>query len=453
MASTSNISAQDFARRPWRTMLRHRPTLGWLLYDWANSPFVLTIITVIGSAYFVGVFEHTARESGDLHVGPAPALLLGGVKITAEAAWSLTIALSGLVVALSSPLLGALADRAGTRWRFMATYCTVGALAAVGLYLHLPWWGIALLILLGNVGFEGGNVFYNAWLPELGPGPMQDRLSSMGYALGYIGGLVVLGVSLAMFVPPRGDVRHAFVLVGLWWAAFGWLSMTMLPPQRTRLAGQVGALALMRQIFRDLLRYPQAARMLLAFMVYNDGIVTLISNVTPYALQNIYEDAARTQPISITQLTIVIMLVQFLASVGSIFCGWLSTRIGEKATIVYTLCQFAVVVTYGLVADSLLEFYVMAVFIGWVLGGAQATSRALFSMLIPAEKSTEFFGFFAMSSKFSAVVGPLIYSGLILWTGDTRYALFSLVVFFVLGAALLMGVRVPQGVAQAGQGA
>ncbi len=440
----------------WRTIAT-RERMGWVLYDWANSAYVLCVITVIGSAYFVGLFEAAAERAGDLRLGPARALRVAGLELTAEAAWSLVVGLSALIVAVSSPLLGAIADVSGVKKRFLQAYCVLGVAATLGLWFALPWWAVGLLILISNVGFEGGNVFYNGFLPEIAGAGARDQVSSAGYAFGYLGGVIVLIASLAFFVPPRGSVNNAFLLVGLWWGGFALITFALLverPVQRAR----AGLRRLTGEAWRELKttvgevrQVPQAALFLVAFLLYNDGIATLISNVTPYALQNIYLDAALTEKITLNELIPVFILVQIIAFPGSIFCGWLATRYGEKPTIYFTLAVFTGVVTYGQVAQLVSDFYVMAVMIGVVLGGAQAISRALFASFVPPGKSAEFFGFFAVSSKFSAVIGPLVYGGLLLLTGDTRLAILSLTVFFLAGGTVLYFVNVEKGRADAAQ--
>ena len=440
----------------WRTIAT-RERMGWVLYDWADSAYVLCVITVIGSAYFVGLFEAAAERAGDLRLGPAPALRVAGLALTAEAAWSLVVGLSALIVAVSSPLLGAIADVSGVKKRFLQAYCVLGVAATLGLWFALPWWAVGLLILISNVGFEGGNVFYNGFLPEIAGAGARDQVSSAGYAFGYLGGVIVLIASLAFFVPPRGSVNDAFLLVGLWWGGFALITFALLverPVQRPR----AGLRRLTADAWRELKttvgevrQVPQAALFLVAFLLYNDGIATLISNVTPYALQNIYLDAALTEKITLNELIPAIILVQIIAFPGSIFCGWLATRYGEKPTIYFTLAVFTGVVTYGQVAQLVSQFYVMAAMIGVVLGGAQAISRALFASFVPPGKSAEFFGFFAISSKFSAMIGPLIYGGLLLLTGDTRLAILSLTVFFLAGGTVLYFVNVEKGRADAAQ--
>ena len=440
----------------WRTIAT-RERMGWVLYDWANSAYVLCVITVIGSAYFVGLFEAAAEGAGDLRLGPAPALRVAGLALTAEAAWSLVVGLSALIVAVSSPLLGAIADVSGVKKRFLQAYCAVGVAATLGLWFSLPWWAVGLLILISNVGFEGGNVFYNGFLPEIAGAGAWDQVSSAGYAFGYLGGVIVLIASLVFFVPPGGLDKEAFLLVGVWWGGFALITFALLterPAQRPR----AGLRRLTADAWRELKttvgevrQVPQAALFLVAFLLYNDGIATLISNVTPYALQNIYLDAALTEKITLNELIRAIILVQIIAFPGSIFCSWLATRYGEKPTLYFTLAVFTGVVTYGQVVQLVSEFYVMAAMIGMVLGGAQAISRSLFASFVPPGKNAEFFGFFAVSSKFSAMFGPLLYGGLLLLTGNTRLAILSLTVFFLAGGTALYFVNVEKGRADAAQ--
>ena len=456
MESTETTEKKSY----WRT-LSSRERLGWVLYDWANSAFTLCVITVIGSAYFVGLFETAAKEAGGARVGPALSLPVGGVAFTAEAAWAFLIGLSMLFVAVTSPFLGAIADALGKKKRFLQVYCTVGVAATLALFFPMPWWVVGLLIVLGNIGFEGGNVYYNAFLPEIAPVNEQDQVSSAGYAFGYIGGAIVLIAILQFFADSLDSIRYGFILVGLWWGGFGLITFSLLKERAAAKAAAAGAAgpgvfgsiaAAWRELkstVANISRVPQAALFLLAFLLYNDGIATLISNVTPFALQNIYLDEALTQRITIKELIQAIIMIQLIAFPSAIFFGWLATRIGSKATIFVTLAVFTAVVSYGQVVTQIGEFYGMAAAVGLVLGGSQAISRSLFASFIPRGKSAEFFAFYALSSKFSGFAGPFIYGGLLLLTGDTRLGLLSLTVFFVAGAAVLFFVDVEKGRADA----
>jgi len=430
-----------------------RERLGWVVYDWANSAFVLCVVTVLGSAYFVGVFQAAARHGGAT-VGEEPALVLAGLPVTAEAAWSFVIAAAALLVAVCSPFLGAIADAWGARKRFLQAFCALGVAATAALWWGGPWWWVGLLILLGIVGFEGGNVYYNAFLPDIAGGRDEDMVSATGYAAGYVGGVLVLIAALAWFVPPRGDIHHAFLLIALWWGGFALVTFALLRERPGRPpAGGGGTL---RQAARELARtvgsvrrYRNAGLFLLAFLLYNDGIATLISNVTPYALQNIYLDRSLTRRIGLEEMIGAIILVQVVAFPGAMLCGWLATRLGDKRALYLMLAVFTGVVAYGQVAQVVRELYVLAALIGLVLGGAQAVSRSLYSRFVPAGRNAEFFSFFALSQKFSAMFGPLFYGLSVLLTGSTRLALLSLVVFFVAGGAVLSLVNVQQGQAEA----
>lgn len=441
-------------RTPWLALFT-RERLGWIIYDWANSAYVLCVITVLGSAYFVAVFEEAAQDSGGVLHGGALAMPIGGLTFTAEAAWSLIIAASGIIVALTSPVLGALADGTGTKRRFLAFYCLVGVGATLALWFSMPWWTIGLFILISNIAFEGGNVFYNGFLPELAGDSERNMLSGAGYAAGYLGGVLVLVASLYLFVPPNGSVNDAFLMIGFWWGGFGMLALAWLRearPSRGRIAAGPPLSAALRELvgtLRSIKRYPHALRFLGAFLLYNDGIATLISNTTPFALQNIYLDETMTAKMGLTQLIPAIIMIQIVAIPGTLICSWLADRVGEKRIIYLTLLVFAAVIAYGQVVQFVREFYIMALLIGIVLGGAQAISRSLFAALIPLGKHAEFFSFFALSARFSAFAGPFIYGVLLIMTGNARYSLLSLALFFLAGGALLATVDVAQGKADA----
>ena len=441
-------------RRTSRLAFLSRERLGWIIYDWANSAYVLCVITVLGSAYFIAVFEQAARDSGGPLKGTALALQIYGLTLTAEAAWSLIIAASAVIVAISSPVLGALADGTGTKRRFLTIYCATGVICTLALWFSIPWWAVGLLILISNIGFEGGNVFYNGFLPELAGETERNMLSGAGFAAGYLGGVLVLVTSLFLFVPPKGSVNDAFLLIGIWWGGFGALSIAWLRETRpfrrkTSRSPLMAALRELMETLRGISQYPQAVKFLGAFLLYNDGIATLISNTTPFALQNIYLDETMTAKMGLSELIPAIIMIQFVAIPGSLACSWMADRVGEKPVIFFTLLVFASVITYGQIVRLVSEFYVMALLIGIVLGGAQAISRSLFSKLIPRGKHAEFFSFFALSARFSAFAGPFVYGVLLILTGDARDSLLSLTLFIFAGGALLYTVDIAQGKADA----
>jgi UMF1 family MFS transporter len=439
-----------------RTGVATRERFGWVVYDWANSAFILCVITVIGAQYFVLQFEAAARAAGDLHVGPAPALSVLGVAMPAEAVWSFCMSAGALLVVLLTPISGALADDWGVKKRFLIGYCALGVAACLALSFPMPWWALALLIVLGLVGFEGGNVFYNAFLPAIAEPQEQGAVSSVGYAAGYLGGVLALILSLIFFTPlvlheAAGPIRYSFGLVGVWWGGFAVITFSLLrepPIARTPESAWrtvTGAFVDLGHTIRLFTRHPQALRFLIAYLLYNDGVATLISNVTPYAMQNIYTDATLTRHIGTLELVAAIILVQVVALPGSLVCGWIAHRIGDKATILLTLGVFTAGVMYGQIAQVASEFYLLAGGVGFVLGGCQALSRSLFASFVPDGRNAEFFSFFAMSDKVSAMLGPLTYGTLLTLTGNTRVALASLGVFFAAGGMLLATVNVAEG--------
>jgi len=444
------------ARNILRTGVATPERIGWVVYDWARSAFILCVITVVGAQYFVQLFEAAARKAGDLRVGPAPALDILGKALPAEAVWSYCISAAALLVILAAPVTGALADHWGAKKRFLTGYCVAGVAACFAMALPLPWWAVGLLIVAGLFSFEAGNVFYNAFLPDIAEPHEQGAVSSVGFAAGYWGGLLALVLALAFFTPlvlhaAAGPLRFTFGLVGAWWGGFALITFFLLRerPVARAPAGAwrtaAGAFAGVWHSLRLLGRHPQALRFLIAYLLYNDGVATLITNVTPYAMQNIYTDATLTQHIGTVQLVAAIMLVQVVALPGTLLCGWIAHRIGDKATVLLTLAVFTAAVAYGQIARVASEFYLLAGAVGLVLGGCQALSRSLFASFVPAGRNAEFFSFFALSNRASAMLGPLTYGTLLAFTGETRIALASLAVFFIAGGILLAMVNVAEG--------
>ncbi len=420
----------------------------WAFYDWANSAFVLCVMTVLGSAWFIALFEQAAEEAGGLRVGSALALPLFGSRWTAEAAWSILVGASAGVAALGALLLGPVVDARGKHKQFALLFCLLGATATVGqslwpLWSDVSWsWAvIGLLVFIGNVGYESANVFYNAYLPQLTSNPKENaRLSSLGYALGYAGGALILLALLIWLVPDH--LPTAFLLIGLWWGCFGILSLGWLPAtSQTQVKSIFGSL---KRSLLNLLKHPHHLRFLLAFLLYNDGIATLISNATPYALQNIYTDASLSQKVGIKDLILMIIIIQVMNIPGTLFLGWLSNRTSEKTTIFICLIAFSITILLAQVIHTLVELYWLAVLIGLFLGGLQAISRSLFASFIPYGREAEYFSFFALSSRFSAMMGPLVFGGLVFISGDTRIALLSLNAFFLAGGVLLAFVNPAQ---------
>lgn len=413
-----------------------RPELrAWAMYDWANSAFVLTQTTLFP------VFWTSWAAVG-----------LTGTTATERYSW--TLAAGALVVALIAPVLGALADVAGIKKRLLAAFLGLGIAATIGLFFveRGSWALTAALIALATMGAQGSFVFYDALLPHVARDDEIDRVSTTAYALGYVGSSILLAIQLAWITRPAAfglpegslPVRLAFLSVAVWWLLFSLPLFRRVPepPRRVELDERPSrgalrvAVSRLGETFRELHAYRQAFRMLLAFLVYNDGIGTIIKFAILYGTDIGLGRNAMIAAILVTQLIGVPFAILF---------GQLAGRIGPRPAILLGLLVYIAVTTYAFFIDSAVEFFAVAVVVGMVQGGCQALSRSLFASLIPRHKTAEFFGFYGVLDKFAGVIGPVLFGLAVVLTGSTRYAVLSVLVFFVVGAVLLLRVRVEEG--------
>ena len=418
-----------------------RPELrAWALYDCANSAAVTSIITAIFPVYF----------------GSVAAAGLAPTTATAYYAAATTVGLGA--VAVLSPLLGTLADVRPWKKRLLALFAGVGIAATAALALVGPgdWILAAALLVFVTVGLNGSFVFYDALLPHVAREGELDRVSSMGYAIGYLGGGLLLAAQLGvilrpdLFGLPHGPeasaaartlpARLAFLSVALWWALFSIPLLRRIrepavveAPRRPALALAVGRLA---GTFKNLRRHRQALLMLAAFLVYNDGIGTIIRMATLYGTELGLPAGA---------LIGAILLVQFIGIPAALLFGSLAGRIGAKRAILIGLAVYVGVAILGYFTRTVAHFFALAALVGLVQGGTQALSRSLFASLVPRHVSGEFFGFFAVSEKVAGILGPAIFALAIAVTGSSRVAVLSVIAFFVVGAVLLLAVDVEEG--------
>jgi UMF1 family MFS transporter len=426
-----------------------RPELrAWAMYDWASSAMQTTVMVAVFPIYFVKVAGAGLAESG----------------ATQRLATLNTIAL--VLIALASPVLGAVSDYGGNKKRFIAAFMAVGAAAVAGLFfvhtgdLTLASW----LFVLALIGVAGSFVFYEALLPHLARGGEIDRVSTAGYALGYVGGGLLLALNLAWiqkpawFGLPAGPgldenaatlpARLAFLSVAVWWLVFSIPLFRRVPEPPARLEpdeerGQSPvrmAFVRLAETFRELRGYRQAFLMLLAFLIYNDGIQTIIKMATAYGTELGIDQSA---------LIGAILLVQFVGIPCSFLFGMLAGRIGAKRALFLGLLAYTAISVLGYYMKTAAHFYVLAGLVGMVQGGTQALSRSLFASMIPHHKSGEFFGFFSVFEKFAGIFGPLIFAGTIAATGSSRNAILSVIGFFAVGAAILAFVDLDAGRRQA----
>jgi MFS transporter, UMF1 family len=414
------------------------------MYDWAASAMQTTVMVAVFPIYFVKVAGANLPES----------------SATQRLATVNTLAL--VLIALASPVLGAVSDYGGNKKRFLAAFMALGVAAVAGLFfvhtgeLALASW----LFIAALVGVAGSFVFYEALLPHIARSHEIDRVSTAGYAVGYIGGGILLALNLAWiqkpawFGLPAGPgldesaatlpARLAFLSVAVWWLVFSIPLFRRVPepPARLEPDEHVGespvraAFVRLGETFRELRGYRQAFLMLLAFLIYNDGIQTIIKMATAYGTE-----------LGIGQSALIgaILLVQFVGIPCSFLFGMLAGRIGAKRALFLGLLAYTVISLLGYYMKTAAQFYVLAGLVGMVQGGTQALSRSLFASMIPHHKSGEFFGFFSVFEKFAGIFGPLIFAGTIAATGSSRNAILSVIAFFAVGAAILAFVDLEEG--------
>ncbi|HTF87696.1 MAG TPA: MFS transporter [Planctomycetota bacterium] len=427
-----------------RLALDRPELLAWAMYDWANSAMVTVVVAAVFPIYFA---EVAAR---DLDPG------------VATQRFSLATTICILIGAVISPLLGALADVSAIKKRLLAVFMLVGAGASAAMFFieRGDWLLASLLFGVANIGATASFVFYDSLLPHIARKEEIDRVSTSGYALGYIGGGIALALVSVVILQPTlfglpakigddsaGDtlpVRLSFVFVALWWIVFSIPIFRRVPePPRTleadeaeRAAPLRTALTRLRETFSELARYRQAMLMLIAFLVYNDGIGTIMRMATTYG-----------KDIGIPRGTLIgaFIAVQFIGVPCSFAFGALSGRFGAKRLVMFSIVVYGAISILAWQMSTAWHFWALAILVGLVQGGAQALSRSLFASMIPRHKSGEFFGLFSVLEKFAGALGPGLFYLTALITGSSRHAILSVGVFFIVGAYLLSRVDVEAG--------
>ncbi|MFJ6164437.1 MFS transporter [Micromonospora orduensis] len=456
MAETVTPTAND-APRPAST---RRERSGWYIYDWANSAFQTTVITVFLGPFLTTVAELAAgcelgADSCDGSVYPL------GIKVAAGSYYPYLISLSVFLTVFVLPVIGAIADRSAHKKRLLggAAFTGAGATIAMAFVTGDRYLLGGALFLVANISFGAAIVVYNSFLPQLGGPDERDGISSRGWALGYLGGGLLLALNLvAVTVLSEDDnpqrtldlARWSIVSAGVWWAAFTLVPLRWLR-ERPSAAALTGGGNVLTDGFRQLGRtlreikaYPLTLFFLLAFLVYNDGIQTVITLASQYG----------TEELRLEQSTLIvtILLVQFLAFGGALSLGALARRIGAWKTVLLSLVLWTGVIlgAFRLPAEAPVPFMILGAAIGLVLGGSQALSRSLFSQLIPAGKEGEYYGFYEISDKGTSWLGPLAFGLVFQLTASYRVGLVSLLIFFVVGFLLLAAVPIRRAIVAAG---
>jgi UMF1 family MFS transporter len=439
-----------------------REIFGWAMYDWANSAFSTTVGTVFLSPYVASLAAEAAKAYPD---GLARFF---GVPVAPDSFLPYCISASVGLQVLFLPILGAIADYSHLRKRMMQIFATFGALATIALFLVSGdlWWLGGVLFVIANLAFGAAIVFYNAYLPDIASEDQRDRVSSYGWAMGYLGGGLLLVANLALYqlretigLETGLVVRINLASAGVWWLGWSFLTWARLRPRHAARALPPGenyvsiGFKQLRQTFREAHKYPHTLRYLLAYFIYNDGIQTVIAVSATFAAAPLLRGGLEIEQ---GTLTMVILMIQFVAFGGALFWGRLARWVGAKNAILISLVIWAGVVIYsyfGMRGDTrVTEFWILGAFIAVVLGGSQAISRSLFAQMVPPGKEAEFFSFYEVSERGTSWTGPLIFGLVNQWLGSLRPAILSLIIFFVIGLLLLaFNVDVPRAIAESGR--
>jgi UMF1 family MFS transporter len=416
-----------------------RSVLAWACYDWANSAFATTVMAGFFPAFF--------RQYWSVGADPTTATFRLG----------LANGIAGFIVAMLAPFLGVIADRSARRRWFLLGWTLVGVLATAALYgIGKGQWGsAAALFVFATMGFNGAIVFYDALLLQVAAPADYDRVSALGYALGYLGGGLLFAINVLMTAHPDWfglsstamAVRYSFLTVAAWWLIFS--IPIAIGIAETRDLGDAGATpalpagAALRTAWRELsatVRNMAAHRelwlFLLAYWLYIDGVNTIIKMAVDYGM---------ALGLPATKLLGALLLTQFVAFPAALAFGWLGGRIGARRGILLGLMVYIGVSGWAVVLSSVRGFFIMAVIVGLVQGGVQSLSRSFFGQFVPPGKSAEYFGFYNMLGKFATVLGPLLIAVTAALTGNPRSAIGSVALLFVVGAFLLWRVRTPAG--------
>jgi len=425
---------------------RRREQRGWYVYDWACSVYSTSVLTVFLGPYLTSVAKSAADTDGFLH--PL------GIPVRAGSFFAYAVSLSVIVAIVAMPLVGAAADRTGRKKPLLAAAAYLGAAATAGMFFlsgDRYLLGGALLI-VANAAQSVAMMLYNSYLPQIAPPEERDAVSSRGWAFGYAAGALVLVGDLVLYLAhesfglAEGEaVRICLASAGLWWGAFA-----VIPLRRLRdrpAARPAPALSGRRQLaatLRDMRRHPLTLAFLLAYLVYNDGIQTVITQASVYG----------SEELGLGQSTLIgaVLLVQVLAVAGALLLGRLARRYGAQRTVLGSLVAWTVILATGyfLPAGAPVWFFALAAGIGLVLGGSQALSRSLFSHLVPPGKEAEYFSAYELSDRGMSWLGPLVFGLTYQLTGSYRDAIISLVAFFVLGFLLLARVPLRRAIGDAG---
>ncbi|MGH7790947.1 MAG: MFS transporter [Thermodesulfobacteriota bacterium] len=417
-----------------------KTVFGWCMYDWANSAYITTVAVGLLPVYFASVI-----------VGP-DGVTIGGTTYGATALWGFVVGFAALITFLLAPILGAVADFTSTKKRFLLIFAYIGSLFTLLLYFSKAGdvWSTLFFFLVAQVCFIAANVFYDAFLPQITTEDKMDIVSGKGFSYGYVGGGLQLALAFGLVaahdkfgISQTQAVRIGILGAGLWWAGFTLLTARNLveaaPP--STLSGQYenhwfppaayvsAGVSRLVTTTRHVRKFRHLVLFLFSYMLYNDGIQTVINMATIYGKEEL--------KLSTTALLVTLLIIQIVASVGSIIFSRFAGIIGTKRAIITTLVLWSLIVIYAFFIRTTAQFFAVGVVVGIVLGGSQALSRSFYGSMIPEKASAEFYGFYTVFSKLSSIWGPFLFAFIHQMTGSARNSILSIVLFFIVGLVLL----------------
>jgi MFS transporter, UMF1 family len=448
----SHSSAPIQTLRTANTRGSRREVVSWAMYDWANSAYSTILITVLMS-YVLSIFPKADDNDASF-----PVVHIGSMPIEGAVVYAWGIGLSMFAAGLLSPITGAMADARANKRLWFRTTALAGAACGVSLGVIPPTypWLIALMFVLTSFFFELSFGFYNAFLPEIADDDAMNRVSSQGFAAGYIGGGVALGLAFALV--QFGDkiglestltrVQVSLILMGIWWGIFSLPAIIILRDRAQPRSAKMPLRLATRQAVQEvkttlthLRSFRSLAWFLIGFLFYNDAVQTVLSQASVFGQDEIGLGLAELMPI--------ILMIQFVSMPGALFVGWLADRIGQKEALYFCLAIWVGLLAFSWWVTSKTEFWIMGAVVALVMGGIQSVSRSIMGVMTPPDRAAEFFGFYNLSSKATSFIGPFTFGLVIWWTGSARLAILSLLLQLVVGWLLVSRVNVAQGSAEA----
>jgi UMF1 family MFS transporter len=415
---------------------------GWAMYDWANSVYNLVITSTIFPAYY----ESVTGDGNDATVNDTVRIF--GREFVNTSLYNYALAIAFLIVAFMSPILSSIADYKGNKKKFLFFFCTMGSVACSAMYFFDKTnlvYGLCCLI-IACIGFWSSLVFYNSYLPEIAAPEDQDKVSAKGFAMGYIGSVILQVICFVFVMSPKTfgidggkAAQISFLLVGIWWWGFGQLALSRLPngkpSEHKKNEGSIltNGYKELNIVWKQLSALPVLKRYLAAFFFYNMGVQTVMLAATLYGKSELN--------IPTTNLIIAILIIQLVAVPGAYLIAKLSEKIGNFRALMLTICIWIVlcIIGYTIPRNGINQFYILAVLVGFVMGGIQSLSRSTYAKLMPETKdTTSFFSFYDVTEKIAIVIGMFSFGYINELTGSQRNSVLALIIFFILGLIMLM---------------